>query len=235
MNKTDGNPGEWMELEKEYHEKVTMKNELILGSQFLNHFYTADNSEVVLVTAYGSWEAINDAGARTEELVEAAWPDEAARDAFFKKKDSYYVNIHSDEIYATLPNTKPFVADSTNSDKSMIIYIQKEHLAFPEDGSNEEIAALAKEFAEAVEHKNSNIKGYYTYRHRWGSDNREVIRARVFESLEDLAASNAKTQELIEAHWPDEAARDAFFEKYDKYFTGWHGDFIYRNVPELVK
>lgn len=235
LENTDGSPDEWLALEKEYHEKVTMKNELILASQFLTHFYTADNSEVVLVSAYGSWADIEKAQERTQELEEAAWPDEAVRDELAKKREAYYINIHSDEIYNILPNTKLVVLDSTNNDKSMIYYVQKLHLAFPEDGSNDEIAALAKELIENSDHKNPLVKGLYNSRHGWGADNRELVQVRVFESLADLAESNAKSQELIEAHWPDEAARDAFFEKYDKYFTGWHGDFIYRNVPELRK
>ena len=235
MEKTDGTPDEWLALEKEFHENVTMKNELIMASQFLNHFYTADNSEILLVSAYGSWADIENAQERSEELIEAAWPDEDERDAFFKKRDDYYLNLHQDEILRVLPITKPLVLDSTNMDKSMIYYVQKRHLAFPEDGSNEEIASLSKELAEFTDVLNPVVKALYTSRHGWGADNREIISVRVYENMSALEKSRAKTQELVVAHWSDEDARKVFFENYQKYFTGWHGDFIYSNVPELRK
>ena len=182
LENTDGIDEEWLTLEKEYHEKVTMKNELILASQFLNHYYTADNSEIVRVSAYGSWADIENAQARTEELIEASWPDETERDAYFKKRDAYYLNIHKDEIYVILPNTKPLVLDSSNMNTSLIYYVQHLHYAFPEEGTDEEFASLSKELAEFTDHKNPLVKALFNSRHRWGSDNREMTQVRVYET-----------------------------------------------------
>lgn len=158
LENDEGTPEDWLALEKEYHEKITMKNELILASQFLTHYYTADNSEVLLVSVFGTWADIEDAQARTGELVEAAWPDEDEREAFFKKRDAYFVNLHQDEIYRILPNDKLLVLDSTNMDESMIYYVQRQHLAFPDDGTSEEFDSLAKELAEFTDHKNDLSK-----------------------------------------------------------------------------
>jgi hypothetical protein len=181
---------------------------------------------------YKNWADIEKAQTRTGELVEEGWPDEDAREAYFKKRDAYYVNLHSDEIYRTMPGAK---FPDTPSTEPMIIYFQKQHLAFPEDGSTKEVQALRKEFQESVIHKNPMIKAYYNLRHGWGADNREVIDIFVLESLADVEKYGEENGKLIDAHWPDEEKRKEFFKSYNKYFTGWHGDFIYQNVPELSK
>jgi hypothetical protein len=72
-------------------------------------------------------------------------------------------------------------------------------------------------------------------RHAWGSDNREFVHVYVVESLCDVGEMNQSTGGLVQAAWPDEAARSAFFEKYDKYFTGRHGDYIFSSIPEVAK
>jgi len=53
--------------------------------------------------------------------------------------------------------------------------------------------------------------------------------------MADVEKSFDRTTELIKANWPDEATRKAFFEKMNKYFTGVHGDYVYKNIPELMK
>jgi len=44
-----------------------------------------------------------------------------------------------------------------------------------------------------------------------------------------------KNGELAKAHWPDENERKDFYARYSRYFTGLHSDYIYQNVPELMK
>lgn len=46
---------------------------------------------------------------------------------------------------------------------------------------------------------------------------------------------NTNTHDLVMAHWPDKEKRAAFFEKFGKYQSPWHGDWIYTNTPELHK
>ena len=228
----DGSREDWIALEKEYLEKVTEKNDFIMSTAVLNHFYTGDNSELIRITTYKTWADITAAQARNDELAEAAWPDESERDAFFKKRNSYFTNHHSDEIYRTIPGAK-FPAEQ--SDESKIVYIQKSHIDFPADGSVDDIQAIRKEYVDAVIRPNSLVLGYYPLRHGWGADNREVVDIFIYNSLADLEASAKIQDDLSIAHWPDEAKRDAFFDRMDEYYSGWHGDFIYRSMPTISK
>ena len=50
---------DWMKTEKEYFDKVTMKNDLILGYGVYFHYFTPDDSEVKLVSVYKTWEDID--------------------------------------------------------------------------------------------------------------------------------------------------------------------------------
>ena len=231
-DKTDGSQEEWNAIEKEYHEKVTMKNDLILHANFLTHYFTADNSEAKAITVYASLEDIAKAGKRTGELIEEGWPVEAERDAFFKTRNSYYSSLHSDELYNTLPGG---VFMEEQPEDPMVYYVRVSHFEFPDDGSNDEIKAMHEEFLENVTYKNDFIKGYYPSRHYYGSDSRQMVEVFVVKSLADIEASFDKNTELINAHWPDEDARKEFFKKYSSYWTGWHGDYIYQNVPGLGK
>jgi hypothetical protein len=196
------------------------------------HYFTADNSEIKFVTGYSSWENIEKAQERSNELAKQAWPDEKARNEFFKKQSAYYSDMHSDEIYSTLDGAKMLTEKPT---KTMVYYVRVSHRAFPQDGTIEEVMALRKEYKENVIDKNKYIQGYYPSSHAWGSDGRDFVEAFVVESLGDLQLSMEENQKLVKDHWPDEAKADAFFEKLEKYETGWHGDFIYRHVPELTK
>jgi hypothetical protein len=223
---------EWHALAKEYNEKVTMKNEFVRGTVVLTHMYTPKSSDLLLVTTYNNWGDIEKAQDRNDELEEQAWPDKTARMAFMNKLDRYYSNKHSDEIYATTPGAK-YPAERT--DTTRVIYMQKFYRAFPEDGTTEEFEALNKEYLEKVTHKNPNLIAFYPMQHGWGADNREIVHVYVLESLEDLSKMNQAWDALEEAAWPKEADRKAFFKKYDRYFTGVHGDFIYSSIPGVSK
>lgn len=223
---------DWKALEKEYFDKVTMKNEYIVSATVLNHYFTADNTEIKIVTGFSSWENIEKAAERSDELAKEAWPDEKAREEFFKKQSAYYTNMHSDEICSTLEGAKMMAEKPT---KPMVYYIRVSHRSFPDDGKPEEIQALRKEYKENVIDKNQYIKGYYPSVHAWGSDGRDFIEAFAVESLGDLALSMEENQKLSKAHWPDDKTREEFFDKMDKYMTGFHADYIFRHVPELTK
>jgi hypothetical protein len=233
MDKEDGSDEEWMALAKEYHQKVTMNNELIVRAGFLTHFFTEDNTEARILSGFRNWEDIDKAAERDEELIAAAWPDTNARDAFFEKFDSYFDNLHSDEIYRVVPGmTKSITSQSTGE---TVVLMQRHQRAYPEDGSGEEFRALHKEYVMNTSHMNPSVIGYFNWQHGWGSDNRDFIEVTVVENLAALEAGFEKENELINAHWPDEAARNAFFDKYDKYFTGVHADYLFHGIPELRK
>lgn len=228
----DSDMDEWLKVQKEYFEKVTMKNEYIVSYVVLMHYFTGDNSEVKLVTGYKSWEDIEKAQARNIELAKEAWPDNSKREAFMKKQDSYYTGMHSDEIYATLEGAKHLAEKPS---EPMVYYVRISHTIEKEGGSPEDFKALRKEYFDNVLAKNSYLKGYYPSEHAWGSHGQDFVEAFVVESLADVANALAENEKLAAAHWGDEKKAADFEKKLDGYFTGWHGDFIYRHVPELRK
>ncbi len=237
MEKEDYSFKEWKELETEYHQKVTMKNEYIKGAEVLIHTYSPDNSELLVVRAYESIEDLEKSADRDWELILEAWPDSTERRAKGDKVSSYYSNFHSDEIYSML--NYPKLYDKWNDSTAMVFYMKKTHsvpMAKVKDGSASERSAVFKEFIENIIHKNDDILAYYPMRHLYGSDSRDQVEFFVYESLEKMVADDgSKGMELAKAHWPDEKKREAFVEKLNKYTSPWHGDWIYTNVPELHK
>lgn len=230
MDYKDFDMDTWKAVEKEYFNKVTLKNELVLSSGIYVHHFTPDNTELLSVNVYGSWEDIDKASARNMALVKEGWPDEAARKAYFAKRNAYYADEHSDEIYVSMPNAK-----STNIADAKILFVRRGHFAFPEDGSAEEFNTIHKEYVDNVIGKNDYILGYYPHAHAWGSDRTEFTEAYFFNTVSDLENMFDKNTELYNAHWPDEAVRKARAEKAGKYFNGVHGDYIYDVVGELIK
>lgn len=224
----DADRTDWQKTEQEYYDKVISKNDLIIGSEVLTHYYTANSAEVLHVSVYKTWEDIEKSNAVSDELIKKAWPDEKARKAFFDKQRSYYITKHSDEIYTSQPmvGEKPL---KTDSKEPMIVYIRKSQLSMNGQGKG------LKEFNEKVTMKNPYIKGYYPHRHAWGADSRDFMEAFLFDSMADLDKSSDKDDELIKAAWPKEADRKAFFDEMRKAFTGLHGDYIYRNEPTMSR
>ena len=223
---TDGK--DWKATEQEYFDKVTSKNDLIIGSEILTHYYTENSSEVILVNVYKTWEDIEKAQAINDELAKKAWPDEKARTAFFDKHRSYYLPMHSDEIYSSIETIgmKEFKATSK---EPMIVYIRKSQMSFNEKGKG------MKEYNEKITLKDPYIQGYYPFRHAWGSDSRDFMEAFFYNTFGDIERSNLKQDELEKAAWPKEADSKAFFDQLKLAFTGVHGDFIYHNLPEASK
>jgi hypothetical protein len=224
----DADGKDWRKTEQEYYDKVTSKNDLIIGSEILTHYYTANSAEILHVSVYKTWEDIEKANDISDELIKKAWPDEKARKAFFEKQSSYYTTKHSDEIYTS----QPFIGEKplkTASKEPMIVYIRKSQLSMNGQGKG------LKEFNEKVTMKNTYIKGYYPHRHAWGADSRDFMEAFLFDSMSDMEKSNDKDDELVKAAWPKEADRKAFMDEMNKVFTGLHGDYIYHNEPTMSR
>ena len=224
----DSDGKDWKKTEQEYFDKVTSKNDLIIGSEILTHYYTENSSEILHVSAYKTWEDIEKSGDITDELIKKGWPDEKARKAFFDKQRSYYTTRHSDEIYTSQPAAGEKQL-KTDSKEPMIVYIRRSQLSMNGQGKG------LKEFNEKVTMKNPYVKGYYPYRHAWGIDSRDFMEAFLFDSMSDFDKSNDKDDELVKAAWPKEADRKAFFDEMNKAFTGLHGDYIYHNEPTMSK
>ena len=231
MDNKDFKMDEWKAIEKEYLDKITMKNEHVVSVSFFLHRMTPDNTELLYVQTYPTWEDLGKAATKNAELAAAAWPDKTARDNFFKKRGAYYSDDHSDEIYATMPNAKPLPTSTTTD---MVCYVRKGHFAYGE-GTDEEFDATAKEYFDNVTNKNEFIKGYYPMAHAWGSDRTESIEAFFLDSMADLDKMFDRDTALFEAHWTDEASRKAMDEIGAKYFDGRHGDYIYTYVAGLSK
>jgi hypothetical protein len=223
---TDGK--DWKATEQEYFDKVTSKNELIIGHELLTHYYTENSSEILMVNVYKTWEDIEKSGAITEELAKKAWPDEKTRTAFFDKQNSYYAPMHSDEIYNSITTIgeKEFKATTK---EPMIVYIRRSQMSMSGKGKG------MKEYNEKVTLKDPYIKAYYPYRHAWGSDSRDFMEAFFYDSFADIEKSNQKQDELVKAAWPKEADSKAFFDELKLVFTGIHGDYLYHNLPGVSK
>lgn len=223
----DADRKDWLKTEQEYFDKVTSKNDLIIGSEVLNHYYTANSSEVLLVSAFNTWEDIEKANDITNDLIKKGWPDENARKAFFDKYNSYYGPMHSDEIYTSVAAGVKEL--ETTSKEPMVVYVRISQMSL--NGQRKGL----KEFNEKVTLKNPLIKAYYPHRHAWGADNRDFLEAFFYDSLGDLEKSSDKQTELINAAWPKEDERKAYMTEINKAFTGIHGDYIYHNEPSLRK
>ena len=230
---TEGSMKDWLSLEKEYFEKVTSKNDHLMGSSVMMHLFSEDASEVLFVSIYKDWVSIEKAAERDGELAKEAWPDDDARSDFFSRQSKYYTSQHSDEIYQALKGAK--FLDEEEWGKTHVYYFQVSHLAFPEDSEPGEIQKLRKEYLENVIYKNEYILGYYPMRHLYGADSRDFVEVYVVNSFSDVEKALDEMGKLSKEHWPDDEARKEFYSKYNKYFTGWHADYIYTNVPELSK
>ena len=218
---------EWLDTEKEYFDKVTSKNDLILSSGVYTHYFTPDNSEVVLVNVYETWADIEKANEVNQKLIEEGWPNEDERQAFFEKQQAYYEPDHNDEIYQSMQ----FMIPEEASDESRIFYVRSSDLAMNGEGS----PANFKEYYEKVTKKSKKLKGYYSHRHLWGSNSREISEVFVFDKLGEIEEFFEEQENLAAEAWQDEKERDDFMKELGKLFTGKHADYVYRNVPELMK
>ena len=93
---------ERMAVLKEYHDKVTMKNEFVLHTWSMGHFFTEDSREFVSIYEYATWADITKAFDRDGELEKQAWPDPKQRETFLKKMNGFFTH-HKDAIYNGAP------------------------------------------------------------------------------------------------------------------------------------
>ena len=223
---------EWLEVEKEYFDKVTSKMDILLDHEVLTRYYSNDLSEIKLINVFKNWNDIEYAGELREYLIQKAWPNKKERDAFFKKQNSFYTNYHSDEIYVTTNLSKKMTKEAYTSEKNpMVFYLDTNILS---DYGNNDSHKLYKEYLEAVTYKNPYIKAYYPFRHHWGSDSREFIEIYVLNSLSSLEKSIEMDKQLFESFMPNKNKRKDFIKTYRKAVSS-HKDGLYKNVPALSK
>ena len=95
----NGSIAEFDSLNQLYTDKVIKKNDLILSTKTLRHFWGNDNTDFLVMYEVKSWEDITKANEKNDELFEAAWKTEDERKAFWKAWNAYFTGRHSDEIY----------------------------------------------------------------------------------------------------------------------------------------
>ena len=49
------NAAELQKIEQKFYNKITSKNELIIGSEILNHFYAPNSAEILFINVYNTW------------------------------------------------------------------------------------------------------------------------------------------------------------------------------------
>jgi len=87
-----------------YNANVTNKNEYVLSHHEYRHFYTANNTDYVIVEEYKDLASMEKANDMTTQLEEKAWPDKMKRKAFLDAMNAYFEDWHGDGIFTT--NTK---------------------------------------------------------------------------------------------------------------------------------
>jgi hypothetical protein len=116
-----------------------------------------------------------------------------------------------------------------------LVHITKLKTQMPEDGSFAERDSLIAIYNANVVNKNDLILSHREYGHFFTADSQDYL---VIEEYKDFSAweeAVKKTEELIEAAWPDEGKRKAFMDSMDKYFKDWHGDMLMRTNSDLSK
>ena len=89
-------------LLKEYFDKVTSKNELILHQWNMNHHYTDDSRELITINEYANWNDIDKAADRNTELAKLAWPNDNMRGDFMGRMNRFFTH-HKDGIFNSMP------------------------------------------------------------------------------------------------------------------------------------
>ncbi len=94
--------GSWdkfKEMLTEYHENVTLKNDLIVGNRILRHVWGSNSSDFIVIYEYAEWGHIQEASEVSGKLTNEYWPRENQRERWFDEYNSYFDPVHSDEIY----------------------------------------------------------------------------------------------------------------------------------------
>ena len=98
----DGSLSEFNDMMREWYDKVVSKNEYNVSERVLRHQSGVDMRDWVFITEYASWNDIDAANTRQNELVQEGWPDAKERSAFFDRFWQYAAT-HSDEILQEVP------------------------------------------------------------------------------------------------------------------------------------
>ncbi len=88
-----------------YHENIVLKNEKLLSSRTMAHFFTSDSREYVFVLEYKSLTDMELAFKIDEANENKLWPTKKSREAYDMLWSKLF-NHHCDEIYSEIPGTR---------------------------------------------------------------------------------------------------------------------------------
>jgi len=97
---TNGSQRELDSLTALYSENCFAKNEYIVSYKVIRHFWGHDNRDFLQMIEVKTWEDIEKANDKTNELFMKAWPTSADRKKFNDANGKYFTGKHSDEIYS---------------------------------------------------------------------------------------------------------------------------------------
>ena len=233
LEKEDFDMERLMELEKEYRTKVLNKNEYIRNFFTFTHRITDDNSEVINGMIVRGWDNIRKMQDQNSELVEKAWPEMDDRRNFFSEMNSYYTMDHADEIYYSLPYHNK---GESIPEGDIVIHFRVNHTKAPMGiaTTNKEFMELQNWFVEEILPENEYVYAYFPYTHAWGSSGTEFLEIWVYNSMEDMEKATQRMGEIANANKSEEELK-ALGDKWSKYFTSKHEDYIYSRESELSK
>jgi len=222
---------EWLKVEEEYFNKVTKNNNLIIAQEVLVDYFSPSFNEIKLITYYKNWEDMENVIQVTDDLIEQNWPNKTERNSFFKKQNSFYTNLHSDNIFLTTKYKKEMSAELKKSIKPRVFFAQNTILA---DIDDEESYEIYQQYIENVVYKNQYIEAYEPFRYYWGADSRMFTEIFIVETLSDLEKGLEANKDLLKTYLPDETKREEFINSFHKSISKQTNN-IYKNVPSLSK
>lgn len=97
----DGSQKRFGELMTQWNQNIVQKNDKILSERIMRHLSGSNSNQIIILTEYASWNDIDAAQKRNNELMKEAFPNDEERAAFNKELNSYF-GSHSDEIYSDM-------------------------------------------------------------------------------------------------------------------------------------
>ncbi|MEO6133062.1 MAG: hypothetical protein ABIQ02_14540 [Saprospiraceae bacterium] len=98
-----GSPGARDSLIAIYNSKVIDKNTYILSHREYTHYFTASNSDYLVVEEYKDMAGMEASFEMNTELEKKAWPDAMKRKEFMDAMGAYFETWHGDALYHMNP------------------------------------------------------------------------------------------------------------------------------------
>ena len=98
----EGTDKEFTDLQKQFFDAVTNKNDLIKAYYPNRHAWGADNTQFTEVFVVESLADLDSALNKNRDLFKVSWSDENKRKDFNTKSGKYFTGKHSDYIYKSV-------------------------------------------------------------------------------------------------------------------------------------